>query len=176
MSNPLISLTQGNTATNLGTHSNQNQQTGKRSFENILKGDNGVNTNEIQQNEAVSGSKLEHLRHDLIERLKNLPPGSSPNQLLLPELIDTRTRLGLLREAVQSSQGTQSTNVTGRFSQIENEWYQLENVMKSDKELSSGELLGLQARLYQVSQHIEVLSKVVDQVTSGIKTVLNTNI
>ena len=48
--------------------------------------------------------------------------------------------------------------------------------MRSDKDLSSGELLGLQARLYQVSQHIDVMSKVVDQMTSGIKTILNTNV
>ena len=48
--------------------------------------------------------------------------------------------------------------------------------MMSDRDLSTGELLGLQARLYQVSQHIEVMSKVVDQVTGGIKSILNTNI
>ena len=44
------------------------------------------------------------------------------------------------------------------------------------KNLSPGELLALQARLYQVSQHIEVMSKVVDQMAGGIKTVLNTNV
>jgi hypothetical protein len=37
-------------------------------------------------------------------------------------------------------------------------------------------LLGLQARLYQVAQHVEVVSKVIDQVTGGVKTILNTNI
>jgi hypothetical protein len=39
-----------------------------------------------------------------------------------------------------------------------------------------GELLGLQARLYQVSQQVEVMSKVIDQVTGGIKTILNTTV
>ncbi len=60
-------------------------------------------------------------------------------------------------------------NVANRFSQTENEWLKLDNIMRSDKELSQGELLGLQARLYQVSQHIDVLSKVVDQMTGGVK-------
>ena len=67
-------------------------------------------------------------------------------------------------------------NLAGRFTQVENEYKAVEDIMKSDKSLSQGELLALQARLYQVSQHIEVMSKVVDQMAGGIKTVLNTNI
>jgi hypothetical protein len=68
------------------------------------------------------------------------------------------------------------TDLRGRFGQVENEWNQVESVMRSNRELSTTELLGLQARLYQVTQHVEVLSKVVDQVTGGIKTILNTNV
>jgi hypothetical protein len=68
------------------------------------------------------------------------------------------------------------TDLRGQFSKVEGEWHQLESIMKSDKDLSQGELLGLQARLYQVSQHVEVMSKVVDQVTGGVKTILNTNV
>ena len=62
------------------------------------------------------------------------------------------------------------------MARLETDWLNVERIMTSDKGLSTGELLGLQARLYQVSQHVEVVSKVVDQVTGGIKTILNTNI
>jgi hypothetical protein len=68
------------------------------------------------------------------------------------------------------------TDLRGRFGQIETEWNQVEAIMRSNKDLSTSELLGLQARLYQVTQHVEVLSKVVDQVTGGVKTILNTNV
>ncbi len=66
--------------------------------------------------------------------------------------------------------------MSGQFTQVESEFKQVESIMKSDKNLSPGELLALQARLYQVSQHIEVMSKVVDQMAGGIKTILNTNV
>ena len=69
-----------------------------------------------------------------------------------------------------------NTDLRGRLGQVENEWNQVEQIMRTSPDMSTGELLALQARLYQVSQHVEVLSKVVDQVTGGIKTILNTNV
>ena len=85
--------------------------------------------------------------------------------------------MSLLREAMKGVDNTPTgANLKGMFGKVEGEWFNLEQVMKSDKDLSTGELLGLQARLYQVSQHIDVMSKVVDQMTSGIKTILNTNV
>ena len=85
--------------------------------------------------------------------------------------------MGLLREAMNGVDNTPTgTNLKGMFGKVEGEWFNLEQFMRSDKDLSTGELLGLQARLYQVSQHIDVMSKVVDQMTSGIKTILNTNV
>lgn len=128
--------------------------------------------------EGVSGASLEQLRDELTRRLDRIPStqGSSFNEIW-PELLRTNTRMGLLREAMKGIDNTPTgTNVKGLFGKVENEWYNLEQIMRSDKDLSSGELLGLQARLYQVSQHIDVMSKVVDQMTSGIKTILNTNV
>ena len=128
----------------------------------------------------ISGAQLERMRLDLVQRLDRLPEGAGKTSALLPELIDSRTRLGLLRKAVSGVSGNGSgvgtTDLRGKLMQVETEWKQLDGIMRSDKNLSTGELLGLQARLYQVSQHIEVMSKVVDQVTGGIRTILNTNI
>ena len=128
--------------------------------------------------EGVSGASLEQLRDELTRRLDRIPStkNTSFNEIW-PELLRTNTRMGLLREAMKGVDNTPTgTNVKGLFGKVENEWYNLEQIMRSDKDLSSGELLGLQARLYQVSQHIDVMSKVVDQMTSGIKTILNTNV
>lgn len=159
----------------------QQQQGGARSFESVLQGGGGGKgggtemLNPLAQPTQVSGAELEKMRVDLMHRLDKIPSGGNKTGALLPELIDTRTRLGLLKEVMAGAKG-QHVDLHGRLSQVENEWYQIEGVMKSDRDLSTGELLGLQARLYQVSQHIEVMSKVVDQVTSGIKTILNTNV
>ncbi|HWS55291.1 MAG TPA: hypothetical protein VN228_14235 [Pyrinomonadaceae bacterium] len=158
----------------------QQQQGGGRSFENVLQQQAGQGEGAAPatgQTPPVSGARLEQLRVDLMQRIDRLPEGASNVNALLPELIDTRTRLGMLRDVMSKTRGTPvGTDLHGRFGQIENEWYQVESIMRSNRELSTAELLGLQARLYQVTQHVEVLSKVVDQVTGGIKTILNTNV
>lgn len=167
----------------LGMEKQAQQSQNQRSFENVLQNGSGqtAETQSANQSSGISNPKLETMRLDLINRYQNLPNGVPKVSAIFPEFIDTKTRMSsfrnMLNKAVGSTGNTpQSTNVQGRFSQVENEWLQLENIMRSDKELSQGELLGLQARLYQVSQHVDVLSKVVDQMTSGVKTILNTNV
>lgn len=183
MADPVSGIGQSVLSQNLGQQGLRQQEGGGgRSFESVLQqtpGGAGAQgeTPAAGQPAPVSGAKLEQMRLDLTERINRLPPGSPNANALLPELIDGRTRLGMLRDVMSKSHGTPvGTDLRGRFGQIENEWYQVEGIMKSNKDLSTTELLGLQARLYQVSQHVEVLSKVVDQVTGGIKTILNTNV
>lgn len=154
-----------------------------RSFENVLQSGGGQ-TAEAQsagQINGIANPKLETMRLDLIDRYQNLPNGTPKVSAIFPEFVDTKTRMSsfrsMLSQAIDAGGNTSQTrDVQGRFSQVENEWNQLENIMRSNKDMTQGELLGLQARLYQVSQHVDVLSKVVDQMTSGVKTILNTNV
>ncbi|HEX5709174.1 MAG TPA: hypothetical protein VFX96_17865 [Pyrinomonadaceae bacterium] len=181
MADPISGVAQSVLSQNLGQEKLQQQQgTGGRSFEQVLRQQSGgpEGSQGAGAPNSISGAQLERMRLDLMDRVGRLPPGASNVSTLLPELIDTRTRLGMLRDVMTKSRGGTpvGTDLQGRFGQIENEWYQVEGIMKSNKDLSTTELLGLQARLYQVSQHVEVLSKVVDQVTGGIKTILNTNV
>ena len=163
----------------------QQSQNGGRSFENVLQqssdGQHNPAAAETQSGNRVADPKLESLRVDLINRYQQLPDGVPKVTAVFPEYFDTKTRMSefnnMLNQAIGGSGGSpQATDVKGRFSQVENEWLKLDNIMHSDKELSQGELIGLQARLYQVSQHIDVLSKVVDQMSSGVKSILNTNV
>ncbi len=174
--NQAVSVTQH---ISTGETHQQSQKTG-RSFESVLQNtnrDGGDEASSTAPPATISGAQVEQRSGELTKRLADLPPNSSKITALFPELIDSRTRLGLLKEAIQSVGRTPgSSNLHGRLGHIEERWYQLETIMKSNKDLSMGELLGLQAQLYQVSQHIEVMSKVVDQVTGGIKTILNTNV
>lgn len=161
----------------------QQTQTG-RSFENILQ-NGSQQTTQTENNQPVSkitdDVKLDGMRKDLIERYNSLPSGVPSVSAVFPEFLDTKTSMSgfkkLLGEAMNGGlNSSQSKDVMGRFTNVETEVKELDALMRSDKNLSQGELLGLQARLYQVSQHIEVLSKVVDQMTGGVKTVLNTNV
>jgi hypothetical protein len=175
-----------------------NQQTtessGKRSFESYMKQDNPAQiqqdsdqtkkaeTIDKTQSPTTSGAemqkKLDQMEAELADRFKQNNQQQDKFDKMLPELLDSKSRLGLLKEAYSKIGSTSkvTNDLGGRFVQVENEYKQVEAIMRSDKNLSTGELLALQARLYQVSQHIEVMSKVVDQMAGGIKTILNTNV
>lgn len=170
----------------------QPPQTGKRSFESYLQQaqetqQGGGQTNQTEPvspttQTRTSGvemqSKLDQMQAELAQRIGQNPADKSKMNMMLPELMDSKTRLGMLKEAYSKLGNTSkvTNDLSGRFTQVETEYKQVESIMRSDKNLSPGELLALQARLYQVSQHIEVMSKVVDQMAGGIKTVLNTNV
>lgn len=150
----------------------------KTSFESYLqKEQNAQNPVDAKISGVQMQDKLDQLQTELAQKIKE-----TNNQRLNPnelpkEMLDSKSRLGLLKEAYSKMGNTNSTGgFEGRLVQTESEYKEVEALMKSDKNLSPGELLALQARLYQVSQHIEVMSKVVDQMAGGIKTVLNTNI
>lgn len=159
----------------------QQSQNNAQKFENVLQQNNGQTTQPTNQTNRVGDSKLENMRVDLMQRYQQLPDGVPKVAAVFPEYLDTKTKMSNFKSVLNQAIGSvgempQGKDIQGRFSQTENEWLKLDNIMRSDKELSQGELLGLQARLYQVSQHIDVLSKVVDQMTGGVKTILNTNV
>jgi hypothetical protein len=173
----------GGNAAGMEKQAQQSQNNGGRAFENVLQqnGGQGATGAENQSVGKINDPKLESMRVDLVNRYQNLPEGAPKVSAIFPEYLDTKTRMSafnnILNQAIGSNGNTpQATDIKGRFSQVEGEWAKLDGIMRSDKELSQGELLGLQARLYQVSQHIDVLSKVVDQMSSGVKTILNTNV
>jgi hypothetical protein len=158
----------------------QQNQSG-RSFEDVLRGNGNNPANPAPvpgQEPRISGTELERMRVGLTENYGKMQPNTTRLDDIFRKFTDTQTTRGLLRVAMNSvsRQDAKGIDLHGRFAQVENEWAQIESIMKSSKSLSTGELLGLQARLYQVSQHVEVMSKVVDQVTGGIKTILNTNV
>ena len=164
-----------------GAEKSLTQSTSKsQSFESILQ--NGNQRNAQNNGATITGDKkLDAMRLDLINRYQNLPEGAPSVSAVFPELLNTKTNMSafknILNEALNSGLNkNQSKDVLGKFTNVEKEVGELDALMRSDKNLSQGELLSLQARLYQVSQHIDVLSKVVDQMTGGVKTILNTNV
>lgn len=187
MSDAVSGIVQKQLSSNMSGMQNQQSQqspTG-RSFENILQNGNQQSA-ETQSNQSAQNitndKKLDGMRLDLINRYQNLPSGAPSVSAVFPEFLDTKTQMGgfkkILNDALSSglNNNSQSKGVIGKFTDVETEFKALDSIMRSDKNLSQGELLSVQARLYQVSQHIDVLSKVVDQMTGGIKTILNTNV
>src|SRR5215203_3235711 len=168
----------------------QPQTQNNRTFESYLQqdtktqADDKTTTQSVEktQEPTTSGTdmqkKLDQMEAELAEKFKQTNQNQGDFNKMMPELLDSKSRLGMLKEAYGKIGDTSkvTSDLSGRFRQVETEYKQVEAIMNSDKNLSTGELLALQARLYQVGQHIEVMSKVVDQMAGGIKTVLNTNV
>jgi len=168
----------------------QPQTQNNRTFESYLQQDTKTQADDKTTTQSVektqepitSGTdmqrKLDQMEAELAEKFKQTNQNQGDFNKMMPELLDSKSRLGMLREAYSKIGDTSkvTSDLSGRFTQVESEYKQVEAIMNSDKNLSTGELLALQARLYQVGQHIEVMSKVVDQMAGGIKTVLNTNV
>ena len=159
----------------------QQTQSG-HSFETVLQKDSSQVAPDTNKSVTqIADPKLESMRQDLIQRYQSLPKDAPKVSAVFPEYLDTKTKISdfksVLSDAYKSVGGIpKGSDVQGTFTAVEEKWTNIMGMMSSSKDLSQGELLALQAGLYQVSQHIEVLSKVVDQMTSGVKTVLNTNI
>lgn len=160
---------------------------GGRSFESYMQQDGKTTVGGVDQSPKIeqpktSGvemqDKLAELEKSLSDRFRESDRKQTDFNKLMPDLTDSKTRLSMLREAYSKIGDTSkvTSDLGGRFVQVESEYKAVEEIMHSSKNLSTGELLALQARLYQVGQHIEVMSKVVDQMAGGIKTVLNTNV
>lgn len=163
--------------------------TEKRSFESVLQQQQqdktiSSETNTIQNptTRTTSGTelsqKMQELETQLSQKINSGNVDQGKYSKMLPDWMNTETRMGMLKDAYSNIPNTKKVtgDLGGRMMQVEGEYKDVEAIMHSNKNLSPGELLALQARLYQVSQHIEVMSKVVDQMAGGIKTVLNTNV
>lgn len=126
-----------------------------------------------------TSKKLEQIQAEL-QKSTQVPDADSAKmtQLLKEIMGENGGRMSMLKDAYNKLDKTSKvpSDLRGNLINTENEWNAVQQIMSSDKNLTQGELLALQQRLYMVSQHVEVMSKVVDQMAGGIKTVLNTNI
>jgi hypothetical protein len=188
MSEPISGVAGGAMSQHLDGGAKQaRQQAGGASFESVLQ-QNGQNSGEGVQTTGTQappasapaqelGQVPEAARQDLLRRVGSLPPGA-PNVLaLLPDLFSAKKQTNWIREALNGvGNSPRAADLRGSLGNLEQQWSQLDSVLKSGKDMTQADLLVLQGRLYQLTQHVEVLSKVVDQVTGGVKTILNTNV
>ena len=156
----------------------------QRSFDNALQDaqqqqrpPENPNNSATTATDAPAKPRLEDLQKELSWQVKDLAPTNLTLNQMLPQLVDSRSRLGMIRDAIRHVNSPLSrTGLENQFSHIENEWYQLESLMQSKKSLSMGEMLGLQVRMYQMSEQLQILGKALEQATSGVKTLLTVNV
>ena len=181
MSDPISFVMPGATPIPLAL-ARQQPPTGGKSFAQTLEQTqtNNPATDAKATAPAKSEAIAEDLRQNLMQEYQRAPmaAGDLTQQTLMRELQQVGKPIDYLRDAVgRSTTSAPGTDIRGMLGNIETEWADLEKTLRNVSSLTTGgELIGLQARLYKVAQHIEVMSKVVDQTTGGLKTIINTNI
>lgn len=162
----------------------QQNQTSGRTFESVLqksgtRAHENLNAGRSTRPTQAPEAQIEPLRAELARGYERQAIGNSKLEPHRAELIDTRTRQELLRTILDGATREKRQGVQEFFAQVEKDYHVSDATLKElrmRKDLSQGELLIMQADIYKMAQRIEVMSKVVDQITSGIKAVLNTNI
>jgi hypothetical protein len=160
----------------------QNQAQTKTSFEETLqkaKQPTQVPDAAMQRTqESFNNPAVNQIQADLQNSYQQIPQvAPTSKSSLMPELDMLNGRMSMLREMNQGlTKSPDASGLKDYMSRTENMYGDVVKMMNSDRDLRPGELLTLQARMYMISQHIDVMSKVIDQMTGGVKTVLNTNI
>jgi len=119
-------------------------------------------------------SPLDEIREQLTARIAGLKAGD-PDGLALPYLSDPGARQSLLSALFNGlDRHSFATDLQALLANLESQWTQLSAISQSGEKLSQSELLTLQSQVYDLSEEIAVLSKLVDEITGGVKTVLRT--
>lgn len=109
---------------------------------------------------------------------KKLKGATSPEQVFGPDLTKIENDLGKLRKNVEKIPKT--AEFEPMWTRLEGLEQQFSNTGMKVKELASLEdpraMLELQMQVYQITQNFEIISKVVEQVNSGVKQIVQTQV
>jgi hypothetical protein len=160
----------------------QNQTQPKTSFEETLQKteqQTPVSEASMQKTqESFNNPAINQIQADLQNKYQQIPQvGPMSKSSILPEYDMLNGRMSVLREMNNGlTKAPTASGLQDYMKRTENMYGDVVSMMNSNRDLRPGELLTLQSRMYMISQHIDVMSKVIDQMTGGVKTVLNTNI
>lgn len=93
---------------------------------------------------------------------------------------DNRSKIESLRAEMDRVGASGETGKVGNYLEgIDKELGSLEGILNNidpNTPVNSMEMLKLQTKMHHISEHVTIISKVVDQISSGIKTILQTNV
>jgi hypothetical protein len=113
---------------------------------------------------------------DLRKRLEQTK-ATSPGEFFRPQIEQNQAALNKLTTSVNKlPQKSAFDPIRDRLTAIEQQFQRTGNLVGGGKDMDPASLLKAQVQIYQMGENIEVLSKVVDQLSSGAKTVMQTSV
>jgi hypothetical protein len=124
----------------------------------------------------VSPEQRKLLQTDLTKRLRT-SSAHSPQALFKPEMKRAKDGLQQLTHRVNALPKTSAFDpIRQRLTNLDSQYQSASHMINSTSNASPDELLKIQMQMYQMTENLEVMSKVLEQVTSGMKTILQTQL
>jgi hypothetical protein len=122
----------------------------------------------------VSLQQKKVLETQLSKRLET----TKPNQVFGPDMKRAKEGVAQLTTRVNALPKTPAFEpFRDRLTSIDNQFQQTGKLVNSIKGTESPqELMGIQTKLYQMSENLELMSKAIEQLTSGVKSILQTQV
>ena len=120
--------------------------------------------------------QIASIESDLRKRLDQTQ-ASSPTEFFRGDVDRSKKALDKLTTAVEKLPPKSAFDpIRQRLNVIEQQFQRSGNLVDRVKDMDPKSLLNTQVQLYQLSENIELLSKVVDSLTSGVKTIMQTQV
>jgi hypothetical protein len=125
----------------------------------------------------VSADQTRVLASDLRKKI-DATPGQTAQQMFAPEVKKVGAGIEQLSQRIGNLPQTSPFEpIRARLSAIEQQYQDSNKLLSSIAQSNSPrDLLKMQVQIYQVTQNIEIVSKVVDEANSGVKQILQTQV
>jgi vacuolar-type H+-ATPase subunit E/Vma4 len=132
---------------------------------------------ELPPMKEVTAAEKKTIESDLRKRIERTG-SEDPTRLFSADMKDLKTRVNATANRIESMPKQEGTSgLRDRLNAIEAQFNGAEEKLKNVPDTNNlRDLLSMQTEMYAMSQNIELLSKAVDGLTSGVKQTLQTQV
>ena len=181
MVDPIVSKVPAKSVDNLGDEgSAPGIKTGESKFDKVrtrLQEEQAQSVQMPPEVKQVSPEQTHVLQAQLQQRVQKAKTTSAP-ELFGADLRQTKTRIDNLTSRVNELPKTSAFDpLRQRLTSIDDQFQSAGKLIHSlNGQQAPADLMKVQLQMYQMTENLELMSKVVEQVTSGVKSILQTNL
>ena len=170
--------TQPNTLEQKGPE--QGKKTGESKFDQVrnqMADQQNMQVNMPPEVKQVTPAEKQNLISDLRKRLDS-PGNKSPQEMFGPDMKHARVQMDGLQNRVNALPKNEAFDpIRNRLTTMESQFEKTNKMLAGIQNMQDPrELLKVQMELFQLTQNVELLSKVVEQANTGLKTLLQTQV
>jgi hypothetical protein len=181
MVDPIISKLPAKPVSNVGEDSaTPGIKTGESKFDKVrarLQEEQAQSVQLPPEVKQISPEQTRALQANLNQRVQQTKSTSAP-ELFGKDISQAKSRIDHLRTRVEALPKTSAFDpLRQRLTSIDNQYQNAGKLIHTlTGQQTPAELMQVQMQMYQMSENLELMSKVVEQVSSGVKSVLQTNL